>query len=316
MAFAVLSDPTSVTASEQPRLPRLGLLSPASPAITWFADSIRQGLKELGYIEGKNVELELRWAEGRFDRLSELAAELVERNVDVIIAAVTQASIAAKQATASTPLIMVAAGDPVGARHVPSLARPGGDVTGASTMAVATEGKQSELFKELDPTMSRVAVLWNPLNTVFRAMQLSETKAAGRQSGLELQFVAASKPEELHDGFTAIRQIGAQGLHILGDPVFTRNYAMLSTLARQERLITVSATREFPEASGLLSYGANYYFEAAKRSAAYIDKIVKGAKPADLPATMFELVVNLETANALKIVIPLSIMSRADKVIE
>jgi putative ABC transport system substrate-binding protein len=306
------------SAAQAAKVPYIGILSPAGPETTWFAEGLRQGLSEHGYVDGQNIKLEFRWAYGRFDRLPGLAAELVALNVDVIIAGVTQASLAAKAATRTVPIVMVAVGDPLGTGLVESLARPGGNITGTSNMTTDVVGKQMELLKELDPGLSSVAVLWNPANAVFQARQVEEAKAASRRLGLLIDFFAANAPEAFDAAFAAIRRDKARALHVLGDPVFTRHLDALLAQIAKERLPAVSGFREFAERGGLLAYGPNYY-DAARRSAAYVHKILGGTKPGELPVeqpTTFELLVNLKSAEALGVTIPASILTRADEVID
>lgn len=318
VACGFLAASASSAAAQGSRTPLIGLLSPAGPNTGWFAEGFRQGMKELGYIEGQNIRIEFRWAHGQFERLPSLAAELVQLNVDVIVAAVTQASLAAKGETPTIPIVMAGVGDPVGVGLVASLARPGGNVTGTSNMSADVVGKQLELLKEVDPAASRVAVLWNPANAEFQSRQRREAEAAAERFGMQLQFFDARGPQELDAAFAAIREVNHRALLILGDPVFTLHRAAISELVAKARLIAVSGNREFVEAGGLMAYGPSY-FQASRRAAAYVDKILKGAKPADLPieqATNFETLVNLKTARAIGVELPQALLARADEVIE
>ena len=298
------------------RTPRIGFLSPSAPSP--MSEGFRHGLRDLGYVEGQNVVIVARWAEGRFDRLPGLAAELVRENVDVIVSQVTQASLAAKNATRTIPIVMVGVGDPVGAGLVRSLSRPGGNITGTSGVAVAVVGKALQLLTEVVPRISRVAVLRNPANPVFQAQLVSETEAAARALRVQLQFVEARSPGELDSAFRAMAGQGAGAILVLSDPVFTTHRARIVELVAKTRLPAMYGIRDAAEAGGLMSYGPDYA-ELGRRSATYVDRILKGAKPADLPVeqpTKFELVVNLKTAKALGLAIPPSVLGRANTIIE
>jgi putative ABC transport system substrate-binding protein len=275
-------------------------------------------MRELGYIEGRNLQVEYRWAHGQFERLPELAAELVRLNVDVIVTGVTAASLAAKAATQSIPIVMVAVGDPVGVGLVASLARPGGNITGTSTMNTEVVGKQLELLKDIDRNLSRVAVLWNPANSAYQALLLREAESAGRKLDLQLMLLEASGPNEFDATFAAIRRERVRALLVLADPVFSLHWDALVEGISKDRLLAVSGTREFAQAGGPLAHGPSF-FAASKSAAPYVDKILKGAKPGDLPieqSTKFELVVNLKAVKALDLTIPQSILVRADEVID
>jgi putative ABC transport system substrate-binding protein len=259
-----------------------------------------------------------RWAEGRFDRLPQLAAELVRLNVDVMVTAVTEASLAAKAATSTIPIVMAGVGDPVAVGLVASLARPGGNVTGTAGMSADLVGKQLELLKDIDPALSRVAVLWNPANAAFQALQVHEAETAARRTGMQLRFVEARDPSAFSDAFATIRREQVQALLILGDPVYRAHRDALAAHAMKQRLVAVSGTRAFVEAGGLAGYGPSFP-DLSRRAATYVDKLLKGGKPADLPVeqpTRFELVVNLKTAKALGVTIPPTVLARADEVIE
>jgi putative tryptophan/tyrosine transport system substrate-binding protein len=298
-------------------VPVIGVLSPES-ATKNDVEGLRSGLRDLGYIEGRNVRFEYRWAEGSFERLPDLAAELVRLKPDVIVAVVTQASLAAKEATATLPIVMVGVADPVGVGLIASLAHPGGNVTGTSSIAAVLAGKQLEFLKDIVPNVKRIAALWNPANLAFQTLQLTEAKSAAKQLGVELQLVEARGPDEFDAAFAAIDDVGTRALIILLDPVFYMNFRRLVDLSAKRRLVTVTGYRAFADAGGLLSYGPNYY-SIYERAAVYVQKILKGAKPADLPVeqpTTFELVVNLKTAKAIGIDVPMSVLLRADEVIE
>jgi len=269
-------------------------------------------------VEGQNIAIEYRWAEGRFERLPDLAAELVRLKVDVIVSVVTQASLAAKNATRTIPIVMVAAGDPLGSGLVASLARPGGNVTGPSSMYAELAGKQLELLKETVPKVSRVAVLWNPANAVWQAQMLRATEVAARALGLQLQLLEARGPDELEGAFAAMTRERASALLVQVDVIFALHARRLADLAAKRHLPAMYGSREHVEAGGLMSYAPNIP-DLFRRAATYVDKILKGAKPADLPVeqpTRFELIINLKTAKALGLTIPPSLLVRADQVIE
>ena len=304
--------------AQAPKPPRIGLLGPADATRSWLIEGFREGIAELGYIEGKNIRLESRAAQGQFDRLPNLAAELVDLDVDVIVTGVTAASLAAVAKTGKIPIVMVGVADPVGVGLVASLAHPGGNVTGTSGMAAEIIGKQLELLKDVASSPSRVAVLWNPANSAFQALQVKEAEVAGRRLGVQLRFYEASNPNAFDAAFAAIRREDIRALHILADPLFTLHWEALAELVAKDGLLAISGSREFAENGGLMAYGPSY-FHASKRAATYVDKILKGAKSGDLPveqATQFDLVINLKTAKALGLAVPPVLLARADEVIE
>jgi putative ABC transport system substrate-binding protein len=236
----------------------------------------------------------------------------------VIVSFVTQASLAAKEATAKIPVVMVGVADPVGVGLIASLAHPGSNVTGTSSMAAVLVGKQVELLKDVVPNVARVAALWNPANLAFQTLQVTEAKAAAGALGVALRLLEARAPNEFDTAFATIDKEGAQALIILVDPAYALYWRRLADLSLKARLVTVTGSRSFPAAGGLMSYGPDYN-SLYKRTAVYIDKVLKGADPAELPVeqpTTFELVVNLKTAKALGIELPKSILFRADEVIE
>jgi putative ABC transport system substrate-binding protein len=286
-------------------------IRPAQNAPLWVA--FLSAMRELGWIEGKNVVFEGRYADNRLERLPALAEELVRLNVDVIVGIGTLAPLAAKLATSTIPIVMGAAGDGL----VASLAQPGGNVTGMSLMAPDLGGKRLELLKELLPRLARVAVLWNAANP-YSANVFKETLAAGRVLGVQLQSLGVRNPEDLDGAFEAARQQHPDALVSVEDP-FTSSYRKrITDFAIAARLPSLYGLREDVDAGGLLSYGANLA-ELYRRAAGYVDKILKGAKPADLPVqqpTTFELVINLKTARLLGLEIPPTLLARADEVIE
>jgi len=305
--------------AQQPeKVARIGYLAAASrTGMSHLTEAFLQGLREVGYVEGKNIAIEYRWADGKFDRLPELAAELVRLKVDMIVAAVTQASLAAKNSTGTIPIVMVAVGNPVDSGLIASLARPGANITGTSVMNDEVVGKQLELLKETLPTISRVAAMWNPANPVFQKLQLRAVEATARALNVSLQKVEARDQEEIERAFKAIAKERTRALHVLSDPVFTTHRGRIAALAVKYRLPTVSGTIESAEAGMLMSYGPNFP-ESYRRAATYVDKILKGAKPGDIPverSTKFELGINLKTAKQIGLTIPQSVLYRADKVI-
>jgi putative tryptophan/tyrosine transport system substrate-binding protein len=319
VAILILAFVHFADAQQPPKVPRIGYLAAASrTGMSHLTEAFLQGLREVGYVEGTNIAIEYRWADGKFDRLPELAAELVRLKVDVIVAAVTQASLAAKNATGTIPIVMAAVGNPVDSGLIASLARPGANITGTSVMSDEVVGKQLELLKETLPTISRVAALWNPANPVFQKLQLREVDATARALNVSLQKVEARDQDEIERAFKAIAKERTRALHVLPDPVFTTHRRRIADLAVKYRLPTVSGTIESTEAGMLMSYGPNFP-ESYRRAATYVDKILKGAKPGDIPverSTKFELVINLKTAKQIGLTIPQSVLYRADKVIK
>jgi len=302
--------------AQQPKkVPRLGFLSPTSDDSR--VEAFRQSLRELGYVEGQNIAIEYRWADGKFDRLPDLALELVRLKVDVVVAVVTQASLAAKMATGTIPVVMIGVSDPVGSGLVVSLARPGANITGTSSMTAEIIGKQLELIKETLPKISRVAALWNPANPIFQAIQRRETEVAARALGIQRQFVEARAPDEIDRAFAWVAKERMRALLVLNDPVFTAQRKQIADLSAKHRFPTVSGTREYTEVGGLMAYGPSFP-DMYRRAAYYVDRILKGTKPADLPVEQpmkFELIINLKTAKQIGLTIPPNVLARADKVI-
>jgi putative ABC transport system substrate-binding protein len=308
-----------ITARAQtPKVPRIGYLSPRSTAHVANDRAFLQGLRDLGYVEGTNILIESRFADGKFERLPELATDLVRLNVDVIAAAVTQASLAAKAATKTIPIVMLAVSDPVGSGLITSIARPDANITGTSAMSAEVIGKALELLKEIVPQLSRVAVLWNPGNATFQAQLLRESERAAGVLGLQLRKFEVRGAYEFEPAFAAIVAEKVGALLLLPDATLLEHSARIIDFAAKNRLTAVYGLKDDALSGGLMSYGPdmrNQYY----RGAAYVDKILKGAKPSDLPVqqpTKFELVINLKTAKALGINIPLPLLGRADEVIE
>jgi putative tryptophan/tyrosine transport system substrate-binding protein len=308
----------SAAAQTPGKIHKLGVLLPYAPGPDARVEAFRQALRELGYIEGKTINIEYRWADGKFENLPELAADLVRINVDVIIAAVTQASLAARKATVTIPIVMIGVSDPVGSRLVSSLARPGTNVTGTSSMTAQVVGKQLELLKDTLPKVSRIAALWNPANPVFQALQVQETEIAARSLGIRLHFIEARDADEIDRAFVTMARKGTRALIVLGDPVFISHRKRIADLAVKHRLPAVSGTRDQVESGGLMAYGPSFA-DMYRRTAYYVDRILKGAKPGDLPVeqpTKFELVINLKTARQIGLTISPNVLARADQVIK
>jgi putative tryptophan/tyrosine transport system substrate-binding protein len=274
-------------------------------------------LRELGWVEGKNLLVERRYGENRLERLPVIAAELIRLNVDVIVGSGTLAPLAAKRATSTIPIVMAAAGDPLGSGLVASLARPGGNVTGMSLMAPDLGGKRLELLKEVLPRLTRVAVLWNAGNP-YPAIVFKETQAAARTLGVEIQSLAVRGPDDFDGAFEAAREQRPDALITVEDPLTVSNQKLIAEFAARQQFPAIYGLREFVTAGGLMSYGANPS-DLFRRAAGYVDKILRGAKPDDLPVqqpALFELIINLKTAKALGLEVPPMLLARADEVIE
>ncbi len=318
LGLGLLAAPLAAEAQQPAKVPRIGFLggSPATGFPNNYLEAFRQGLRELGYVEGRNITIEYRWAEGKYDRLPALAAELVQLKVDVIFAFATPPSQAAKQATKTIPIVMLAA-DAVEQGLVASLARPGSNITGLSVQAPELGGKQLQLLKQVVPRASRVAILWNTANP-YTALVVRETEAAARTLGVQLQSLPVRGPEEFEGAFEAATRGGAAALLTVGDVLTIAHRTRIVALAAKSRLPAMYTFREFVDDGGLMAYGANLA-DLSRRAATYVDKILKGAKPGDLPVeqpTKFELVINLRTAKALGLTIPQSVLIRADEVIQ
>jgi putative tryptophan/tyrosine transport system substrate-binding protein len=320
VALGILGAPLATEAQAPPREPRVGYLSIGSasdPRRAAIFDAFRKALQDLGYIEKRNVSIETRFAEGDYERLPGLAAELVRRKVDVIAAYSTPAVKAALDATKSIPVVMSGVVDPVATGLVAGLGRPGGNVTGLSLMAPEIIGKQMQLLKELIPKVSRIAVLWNPANP-SGAPQLQEAEVAARALKVQLQPLEARTANDLDGALAAMTRGRADGMVVVVDGVFIDNRTRLARLADKARLPAVYGLREHVEVGGLMFYGASPV-DQARRAATLVDKILKGAKPGDLPVeqpTEFELVINLKTARALGLSVPQSVLVRADEIIQ
>jgi putative tryptophan/tyrosine transport system substrate-binding protein len=274
-------------------------------------------LRALGYEEGRNIVIEYRWAEGKYERFPALTAELIALKVDAIVTAGTPASLAVKNATTTIPLVMVAVGDPVATGLVASLARPGGNITGLTSISSEMEGKRLELLREVVPKVSHIAVLWNAASPI-QVIEEGEVRAAAGMLGIKMLSLGVRTREEIDDALATIIRERPDALLVLADRLFLHHRTRIMDFAAQERLPGVHAYRELVEAGGLMSYGPSYA-DMHRRAAAYVDKILKGAKPADLPVerpVKFELVVNLKAATELGLDVPPTLLGRADEVIE
>ena len=305
--------------AQQPKkIPRIGLLSPFSPsdAVLWH-QAFREGLRDLGWVEGKNIIIEYRYSEGRNDRLPALAADLVRLKVDIIVASVTTDALAAKNATRAIPIVVASSADPVALGLVDSLARPGGNVTGLSQIAPEMAGKRLELLKEIVPKLSRVAVLWNP-ESQGSTLSWKEIQLPARELGVQLHSLEVRSSNEFDKAFKDATRARAGALAIMPDPLFAGNLKRIADLAAKSRLPSIFHLREFADSGGLVTYGPDRS-DMYRRAATYVDKILKGRKPADLPVEQpmkFEFVINLKTAKQIGLTIPQSVLFRADKVIK
>jgi putative ABC transport system substrate-binding protein len=307
-----------VAGGQPGKVRRIGWLGgPARETAQPFVRPFLQGLRELGWVEGHNIIVEWRFAEGRAERLPDLAAELVRLRVDLIVVPSTPTVVAAKNATTTTPLVSVAGNDPVALGLVASLARPGGNITGlTSSLGPEIAGKQVHLLKETVPKVAQISVLWNPA-TRGNAVALREAETAARALGVELQPLEARGPSDFGGAFAGMSAKRVGALLTLGDVMFLTHRQQLAELAAKTRLPTLYAQREYVDDGGLMSYGAKLS-DNFLRAATYVDKILKGAKPADLPIerpTRFELIINSKTAKALGLTIPHSVLARADEII-
>src|SRR6266851_1529286 len=313
LTLSLLAAPRTVTAQPRSTVPRIGILPPAAEASTPLWEAFRQGLRDLGYVEGQTIVLEYRFAAGQNERLPALATELVHLQVDLLVTNSPAGAQAAKDATETIPIVAA-----TGAHHVvASLARPGGNITALTLMAPELGGKRLELLKEALPHVSRVAVLQNAGNPVSPD-ELREIEAAARVLGLQLHVLAVRHPDELDSVFAAMTREGAEALLMQGDAVFWYHRTRVVALAAQHRLPAVFDAREFADAGGLMTYGASVP-DSHRRAAVYVDKILKGTKPADLPVERpmkFEFVINLKTAKALGVTIPPALLFQADEVIQ
>ena len=294
LALGILLAPLATQAQQAGKVHRIGFLGNSTAALEAnLVGPFREGLRDLGYVEGQNILIEYRWADGKYERFPALIAELIALKVDVIVTAGTPATLAVKKATTSVPLVMVAVGDPVGTGIVASLNRPGGNITGLTSISPELEGKRLELLREVVPKLSRVAVLWNPVSP-FQVIAEKEVRAAAQVLRMNVLSLGVRTPEELKDALAAIARERPGALLVLADRLFLHNRARIMEFAAQHRLPGVHAYRELVEAGGLMSFGPSYA-GMHRRAAYYVDRILKGVKPADLPVerpATFELVVN------------------------
>jgi len=314
LAVGLLGAPLAAEAQQQTKVPRIGFLR-AGPPPRDFVEGFGQGLRELGYVEGQNITIEYRFTDGTTTQLANLAAELLQRNVDVVLASGTEAVLAAKTLTRTVPIVLAGVNDPVDSGLVSTLSRPGGNITGVSLMSVDLVAKRVQLLKELVPRLSRLAVLAHPAHPSYAA-QVRAAEAGAKALGVQLAIIDVHGPNDFEAAFKAARN--AQGLIHLDDVLFTSHQALLVELALRNGLPAIYGFRGWVAIGGLISYGPNYT-EVYRRAAAFVDMILKGAKPGDLPVeqpTKFELVINLKTAKALGLTIPQSVLLRADRIIE
>jgi putative tryptophan/tyrosine transport system substrate-binding protein len=310
--------PCAVIAQQTDQLRRIGTLDYGSPSTRphmW--EAFKRRLRDLGYVEGSNITLEVRWAHDQANRLPALAAELAKLGVDVIVTSGTPAALAAKEATNTIPIVMATSADPLSVRLIASLARPGGNVTGVATLGTELGGKRLELLREIVPTISRLALLWDEATrSVIPALQ--EMQTAARLQGVSVQTIGVRGPDELDSAFLAMAKEHADALVVLPSVMLFTERKRLAELAVRGRMPTVMPTRDFAEAGALIAYGADLE-DSFRRAANYVDKIIKGANPAELPveqASKFELIVNLKTAAVLGLTVPPSLLARVDEVIE
>ena len=316
-ATASVSWPHTASAQQAAKLRTIGFMGATAPAAvsTWVAAFV-QGLRELGWIEGRTIAIEYRWAEGRFERLAGFAADFVRQGVDIIVAEGTVTALAAKQATAAIPIVIPVAGDPVGNKLVASLARPGGNVTGLSIQQTDLAGKRLEMLREILPSLRTVAILANG-GSANAVLDMREAQAAARTLGLDVVSLEIWRAEDIAPAFEALKG-RADALYIVLDPLINTNRLRINTLALGARLPTMHGIRESVEAAGLMSYGPNFP-DLFRRAAGIVDKILHGTKPGDIPVeqpTKFEFVLNLTTAKALGLTVPEPLLLRADDVIE
>jgi putative tryptophan/tyrosine transport system substrate-binding protein len=298
--------------AQQPAMPVIGFLRSGQPPKSWV-EAFQQGLRERGYVDGQNIVVEFRFTDGSVDQLRQLAEELVRLKVNVILASAGPAAQAAKKATTSVPIVFVGVNSPVEIGLVPSLGRPGGNITGVANNPADLNGKRLELLRELVPKLRRVAVLWDGTNP-NHPLQLEGAEVAARTLGLQLEPMPVRGANDFDSAFEAVRS--ADGLLHVDSPLFVTHRARLAGLAVTSRLPTIHGIREMVEAGGLMSYGAHFP-DLYRRAVTYVDKILKGAKPADLAVeqpTKFEFVINLKTAKALGLTVPATLLARADEI--
>ena len=316
-SIALLAAPRAIKAQQPAPRWRIGVLLVLLSPTGKEAQAFRQGLRDAGYVEGRDLVIEWRSAAGDYARLPQLAADLVERKVDVIVADTTQATQAARRATSTVPIVMAIVADPVGSGVVANLSQPGGNITGLSIMLAELSAKRLQLLKDAMPRLTRVAALWNP-PTAYHAKALENLKAIAPSLGIGLSLVSARTSDDINQAFEAINRAHAEALYLVDCPPFFTHRTTIVKLAMSARLPLVSGERPYTTEGALMSYGPSYE-DQLRRSAQYVDKIHKGSKPSSLPIeqpTKFDLVINLKTAKALGLTIPPSVLARADQVIE
>ena len=303
-------------AQQAKKVYRIGYLGSSAASSSALIDAFRQGLRERGYVEGKNIVVEARWTEGKTETIPDLTAELVRLNVDMIVTSITLAVQAARKLTATIPIIVVGIGDPVGTGLVASLARPGGNVTGLSSLAPELSGKRVDLLKEAFPKVSRVGVFWNPAST-SNALGWKETEAAARPAAIQLKSLEVKSPDDFERAFGIAAKERVNALIVIRDNVFSVGRQQVLAFAAKRRLPAIYPAAEYVEVGGLMSYGPDLP-DIFRRAATYVDKILKGTKPADLPVEQpmkFEFIVNLKTAKQIGLTIAPNVLVRADRVI-
>ena len=319
LTVTVVAAPPAASAQSGAKIPKIGILQVGTAAGGGrLSAAFKQEMRELGYVEGQGVRFEQRFGEGKRERLSEAARELVRLKVDIVVTSTDEGVAAVKQETQTIPIVMASSTDPVGTGFVVSLARPGRNITGSSSMSPELNGKRLELLKQLVPDLSRVAILWNP-DIRGAVLDYKETEGAARALRLQLQSVEVTRADDLDRAFTAMTAERAQALVVpAGNSLAFTNRHEIASLAQKNRLPALYGVREYADAGGLIAYGPNAA-DLWRRAAIYVDKILKGAKPGDLPVeqpTKFELSINVKTAKAMGLTIPLSLAQRADRIIE
>ena len=314
LAIAVIAE-----AQQPKKVPQIGVLRsvPLTPGAKTYSETFRQGLRELGWVAGQNVMIEHRYAEGKYERLPDLAAELVRLNVNVIFAGDSSAALATKRATSTIPIVFNTLGDPVRTGLVTSLARPGGNLTGLAGLGPELSGKRLELLKEIVPALTRVALLVNPSNPDIADPTIQETEVAARSLAVQLQVVKVSEPDKLEGAFSAMTRERANAVMVVSDPMFAGQRQRILGLVEKSRLPAIYVETSWVPGGGLMSYAPSLPGQFW-RAATYVDKILKGAKPADLPVEQpkkFEFIVNLKAAKQIGLTIPPNVLARADKVI-
>jgi putative tryptophan/tyrosine transport system substrate-binding protein len=315
-AVGLLAAPVAVQAQQPAKVPRIGYLESGAPG-TPLVEAFRQGLRDLGWIEGQNIAVEVRAAEGKYDRLPELAAELARLKVDVIFASSTPAALAAKHATTTIPIVIGRVADPVGSGLVTTLARPGGNITGWTHQGIELRVKYLDLLKEAVPEATRIGVLWNPDNPIH-GPSLRSMEATAAALKVELHPVGARDPQEIESAFSVLAQKRVQALTVFQDGMFLAQGPLIIALAARSRIPTMYGLTDLVRTGGLMGYGVNLP-GMYRHAASFVDRILKGAKPADIPVeqpTKFEFVINLKTAKTLGLTIPPSVLARADEVIQ